>query len=307
MSEHGRILEQTIRDFRRRRTGLLVLRGLALSLGLLATLLLVTGLVAWQFRGQEWMVPWLRFLTVGGVGLAVYLTLWRPLRRRVSDRQIARYLEERTEGLSEALVTAVEFIGQREEAGSSPALIGRLLRTADREAGQIDLQGIIRTSHFWRWGAVTLTALALFTGMTIFGPREVRQGVAQIIAPSSAAAAGLGLRIEVSPGTARVVRGRDLRIVARLINFQSDEVLLQTRFVGESEEDWVEQPMEPTRQADRFEAFLFNPQRPIEYFVESSGCRSEIFRLTIVDLPFVRQIDQEHTYPAYTGLPTRTF
>ena len=35
MSEHGRILEQTIRDFRRRRTGLLVLRGLALSLGLL--------------------------------------------------------------------------------------------------------------------------------------------------------------------------------------------------------------------------------------------------------------------------------
>ena len=189
MSEQGRILEQTIRNFRRRRTGLLVLRGVALSLGLLAILLLVTGLVAWRFRGQEWMVQALRLLTAGGVGLALYLTLWRPLRRHVSDRQIARYLEERTEGLSEELVTAVEFIGQREEAGSSPALIERLLRAADREAGQIDLRGVIRTSHFWRWGAVTLAALALFTGVTLFGPREVRQGVAQIIAPSSAAAA----------------------------------------------------------------------------------------------------------------------
>src|SRR5690606_38048379 len=39
-----------------------------------------------------------------------------------------------------------------------------------------------------------------------------------------------------------------------------------------------------------------------EYYVESQGIRSPIHRISVLDLPYVRQMQVELVYPAYTGL-----
>ena len=47
-------------------------------------------------------------------------------------------------------------------------------------------------------------------------------------------------------------------------------------------------------------------QESAEYFVESDGVRSEVFKLEVVDLPFVKQLDLVLSFPAYTRLPAKT-
>src|SRR6185369_15455185 len=39
-----------------------------------------------------------------------------------------------------------------------------------------------------------------------------------------------------------------------------------------------------------------------DYFVESNGVRSPLFRLGVANLPYVQRIDLEYRYPEYTGL-----
>src|SRR5262249_25093759 len=43
-----------------------------------------------------------------------------------------------------------------------------------------------------------------------------------------------------------------------------------------------------------------------DYWVESNGCKSEVFKLTVADLPYVKRIDQTQNFPAFTGLAPKT-
>ena len=43
-----------------------------------------------------------------------------------------------------------------------------------------------------------------------------------------------------------------------------------------------------------------------DYFVQSAGVRSPVFRIDAAELPFVERMEMEFVYPAYTGLGPRT-
>ena len=46
-------------------------------------------------------------------------------------------------------------------------------------------------------------------------------------------------------------------------------------------------------------------QESFEYFVQSAGVRSPVFRIEAAELPFVERMEMEFVYPAYTGLAPR--
>jgi hypothetical protein len=64
--------------------------------------------------------------------------------------------------------------------------------------------------------------------------------------------------------------------------------------------------MEPAKAKADFRFSIFNIQDSMEYFVESNTVRSEVFKLNVVDLPFVKQLDLSLNFPAFTNLPTKT-
>ncbi|MDQ3013679.1 MAG: hypothetical protein M3X11_23610, partial [Acidobacteriota bacterium] len=105
---------------------------------------------------------------------------------------------------------------------------------------------------------------------------------------------------------ARVPKGSDQKLIATLVNFNAEQVTVFTRKPGEKDEQWVGQPMEPAKEKNEFQHFIFNIQDDTEYFVESNGCRSGVFKLTVVDLPYIKQIDQTQFFPSYTGLAPKT-
>ena len=53
----------------------------------------------------------------------------------------------------------------------------------------------------------------------------------------------------------------------------------------------------------RYNYRLFDLAKVTEYAVEASGVRSPVYRLDIADLAFVKRVDLEYRYPAYTQLP----
>jgi hypothetical protein len=298
------LLKELLRKARMRRQLLLSLRGAAISLGVVAVVLLVTGWAAHRYRYNGNALIVLRTGAVLMVITTIYFALLRPLLQRISDTRLARLIEERSPGTEDRLVTAVEFAND-DASRVSPALVGRLYRDANSVSATLDVRNVIRQSRLLMYGGAALASLLLFAGVLKWGPREISEGVAQLVTPTTMAASSNAMAIKVKPGSARVPKGSDQDILATLVNFDSQNVTVYTRPLG-SKDDFQGQVMEPAKARSDFRFSIFNIQHSVEYFVESNTIRSEVYKLNVVDLPYVKQLDLTLNFPAFTNLPTKT-
>lgn len=306
MSDHDSQLSRLIQAVRRRRGLILALRGAALTLGVTAALLLALGWAAYRWRYSGAGLVSLRVVALACVAAAAYFFLIRPLRRRVNDLQVARLIEEKHAGLSDRLSTAVEFSSAEERRRASDSILDRLIEDAGRHAEEVRLDEVVPRKRLFSYGGAAAACVAAFILVLLFGPQQLSTGLSQLVKPVSAATASAHtLAVKVKPGTARVPKGSDPQILATLVNFSAEPVTFFSRKFG-TEAQWVGQVMERARNRQDYQFFIFNIQDSVEYFVEANGVKSETFKLTVVDLPYVKQIDTTLNYPSYTGLPPKT-
>jgi hypothetical protein len=298
------VLQDLLRRARSRRQLLLSLRGVAISVGVVAVVLLLTGWGAHRYRYNSAALIVLRIGALLTCLATIYFALLRPLLKRISDARLARLIEEHSPGTEDRLVTAVEFSNGNAESRISPAIMNRLYQDANSVSAMLDVRNIIRRSRLLLYGGAALASLLLFAGVLKWGPREISEGVAQLVTPTTLAASKNAFSIKVKPGTARVPKGSDQDITATLVNFDSQQVTIFARPVG-SKEDFQGQVMEPAKAKTDFRFSIFNIQDSMEYFVESNSVRSDVFKLNVVDLPYVKQLDLSLNFPAFTNLPTK--
>ena len=303
MNTDTNLLQDLLRRARSRRQLLLSLRGVAISLGVVAALLLLTGWAAHRYRYNGSALLTLRIGALLMVLATIYFALLRPLLKRISDARLARLIEEHSPGAEDRLVTAVEY--SNNESRISPALMSRLYQDANSTSAMLDVRNVIRRSRLMMYGGAALASLLIFAGVLKWGPKEISQGVAQLVTPTTLAASPNAMSIKVKPGTARVPKGSDQDIIATLVNFDSQQVTIFARPLG-SKDDFQGQTMEPAKAKTDFRFSIFNIQDSMEYFVESNTVRSEVFKLNVVDLPYVKQLDLSLNFPAFTNLPTKT-
>jgi hypothetical protein len=297
-------LKDLLQRARRRRHLLLTLRGAAVCLSVVALILLLTGWAAHRYRHDQVALLALRLGAMITFAVTVYFALVQPLWKRISDARLARLIEEHSPGADDRLVAAVEYFKEEPDVKISPALLNRLYADANRLAGTLNLGDVIRQSRLLLYGAAALASLLVFAGVLKWGPREISQGVAQLVTPTTLAASSNAMSIKVKPGTARVPKGSDQNIIATLVNFDSQTVTILSRPTG-SKADWQGQLMEPAKARSDFRFSIFNIQDSIEYFIESNNVRSGVFKLNVVDLPYVKQLDLVLNFPAFTHLPAK--
>src|SRR5215212_5068220 len=118
-----------IGDVRRRWRVKLAVRGAAIAAGCIALALVASALLLQWMRFTPQSILAFRIVLAAIVGVLAYLLLVRPLLRRVTDEQVALYLEEHEPSLEAAIISAVEA----ERSGlpaESPALVRKLVSTA---------------------------------------------------------------------------------------------------------------------------------------------------------------------------------
>src|SRR5581483_6117960 len=283
-------------------------RGLAICLVIAAALLLAMGYAAHNYRNHNTILILLRIGSLVGVLASIFFFLVQPLRRRASDVQIARLVEEHHPALGDRLVTAIEVLDQQQH--TSPEIAERLVKDANQQAQRVDVNDVVARKRLISYALAGVLAVLIFAGVLKFGPKPLSAGLAQLFTPTSSAASTNAFRIIVRPGTAKVPKGSDQRIIASLVNFDSQEVTFYVRSLAKDasgrEVQWDGKGMEPAKNKSDFQFFIFNIQDPIEYFVESNGVKSEVFKFDVADLPYVKRIDLMLQFPAYTHIATKT-
>jgi hypothetical protein len=141
------------------------------------------------------------------VGLLVYGFVW-PLRRRVTDAQVAMYLEECDPTLEAAIISAVEATSDSASTAHSPRLVEKLVEQAMEQCRSLEDGRAIERSSVRRHSAL-LAAIAAVTALIVaYGPAYLRHGLSALLVISRSAEASSPYSIEVTPGNTKVPRGR---------------------------------------------------------------------------------------------------
>ena len=227
----------------------------------------------------------------------------RPVSRRVSDEQVALYLEEHEPSLQAALLSAVEETKKGDRAAGvnySPQIVRRVIESAVEKVRNVDMGRHVEQQQLKRSSGLLAAATAAAVLLLIFGPDYLRHGISALLLPAGNVEAASPYRIEVSPGDATVARGADQTVTARLVGFDAESVNLFMR--AGSNDQFERLPLVPIDETDEFEVLLFDLQNGTDYFVEAAGVESSRFTLDVVDLPYVERLELEYVFPAYTGL-----
>src|SRR5512146_1351785 len=256
---------------------------------------------AWHY--SDAVVLTARIVTVVAViALAVWFIV-RPLLPKLADQQVALYLEEHERSLKAAVVTAVEMQNAAPAQGAlarSPALIERLTRAAVERVHKAGDGKAIDAGELRVNGGILAAVLATALAFTLFGPPMLRHGVRLLAAPWRDDTPASLFSIAVEPGNATIAKGGDELIQAQLRGFQSERVELLVRAADSVA--WTRLPMTPDS-AGRYAFRMFDIGTKTQYAVEANGVRSTTYTIDVANLPYVKQMDLQYRYPAYTQLP----
>jgi hypothetical protein len=298
-------LTQIIHQIRKRWRLKLAMRGAAFVVagGVLALLVSAYGLERLKFSPGSVIAFRVAMIMISSVLTGYFFVL--PQWRRVTDEQVALYLEECEPSLETAILSAIEAERQAGSADSSasPALARRLVEQAVERCGAIEHGRRLEAKPFKQYasvlGGTVVAALLVF----VLGPAYLRHGASALLILTGDPVEASPYRIDVKPGNTTVPRGSDQLISARIEGFASDEAELMVRKA-------VNQPFERVamvlnNDTKRFDGMLFDLPSSIDYFVESGGVKSHVFTMHAAELPYVKQLEMEYVFPAYTGLAPR--
>src|SRR3954451_18017873 len=300
--EHGgrSDLVVVIREARRRWRMKLALRGAAIAVARIAVALVLSAMTLQWMRFSAESILAFRIVLAGAIAVVGYVFLARPLLRRVTDEQVALYLEEHERSLEAAIISAVE--AEREGVSSqSPALVRKLVATAVEKCRSIEDGRRVESAPVRRYSGALGGVVALAVLIFLLGPAYMRHALSALLVISRSVEAAAPYRIEVTPGHSTVPRGAAQPISAKLIGFQADQAVLMVRKSQSAAFERV--PL--IRADDKYEGTLFDVAAPVDYFVEAVGVRSPVFTLKVADMPYVQKLELEYHFPAYTGLQPR--
>ena len=253
----------------------------------------------WVVRGLQ-AAAWLAF------GVAVWRFLVRPLRFRVTDQQVALYVEEHDPTLREAVISGVE-LGQRSPAagadGISTDLTRLVVEEAIRRLETLKEGRLVEASGLRRAAGALATVGGVAIVASLLAPSALLRGAALLLTPWADITDANPYRIHVEPGDAAVARDSDRWIEARLEGFTAARVDLRTRVEGTAV--WESIPMLPDPEDGAFRHLLLGIPDATDYYVDADGVLSPTFRIEVEDVPYVAQIGLTYRYPDHTGLSPR--
>jgi len=310
-------LRETLRNIRRRRSRLNVLRQASIAVIAIVGFALLLSLVeAWLDPSRTISILLFGILVAGSIAIAVASAL--QLRRaRSDDHYLAHYVEDRIPDLEQRLLTSLEFHSDDESDGRkgvSRQFVRQLWLDAEahvqEQQQRVESVASLRTS-WWALGsacatvAVAVVALllsdALLTGATrLLWPfsEEAAPPVAVIEAPAP-------ISISVEPGDIAMQRGNAATIVARVTNAMPTEIQLRLQTDNVNWQELTMRQEGSGSDSATYSYFLPSVQENTTYyvnFVHNGEQRSEQFRISLYDLPQVEQIDVAYRYPEYTGI-----
>ena len=293
-------LNSYIEQLRRRLRLNTWLRGAAIFTGtaLIVTVVLVMVLNHFAFPDRGLLIARLFILLALGVAGALAIAL--PLLRLTRARAV-HAAESFTPELEQRLTTYQEH----ESKGDDPFLELLAVDTLSHLEYSAPSQ-LVPDKRLFAFSGAGFACFAVLVWLIVAGPGFLGYGSSLLWTGPKRNAAPL-YSIAVTPGDVTVRRNSDQLIQARVTGMQPAGAKLYAHF--QSAAGWEPVVMQATPQSDGgadYQFVLAGLPENVEYYVAAGPLVSPHYKVRVVDLPQIKQIDVTYNYPKWTGIKSVT-
>ena len=265
----------------------------------------------------DWLMPLpspVRLALLAGLvivtGYLLYRHLIQPLRASLTLRDVALNVERHHPSLEDRLVSAVQF-GNREPNDAIEAhMLQRLLEDTTESVKGIDFKATVDSSRTRKHVGIALLVLAGCVVLSLLFPSEIHTSLLRVFVPWEKTEPILTTKLTVTPGNARILRGKSLPIHVTVTGKSADKVVLaytaRARLQSApTEEGTAGQAINMVQNPGDKRGFayeLFNIDADMEYYVQANEATSERYTVEVFEMPQVTDIAVAYTYPDYTEL-----
>jgi hypothetical protein len=272
------------------------LRGAAIFTGtaLVVTIALVMVLNHLAFPDRGLLIARLFILLALGVAGAIGIAL--PLIRLTRARAVYT-----AESLTPELEHRLTTYQDHESKGDDPFLELLAADTLSHLEYSAPSQ-LVPDKRLFAFSGAGFACFAVLVWLIVAGPGFLGYGSSLLWTGPKKNAMPL-YSISVTPGDVTVRRNSDQLIQARVIGMQPAGAKLYAHF--QSAAGWEPVTMQATPQSDggaNYQFVLAGLPENVEYYVAAGPLVSPHYKVRVVDLPQVKQIDVTYDYPRWTGM-----
>ena len=286
-------LQTLIEIVRRRWTSGVRRRVFARAAGGAALAIFIVVLAERLFHPEGLSLVMLMLAGVAVGGAAVAREIWQ-MPRRPSDRQVARFIEERAT-LNDSLVSAVDAA----DRPVAQPFLSLLLADVVQKLRAVEPSTLVPREEIRRRTVAAASAAAiLLAALIVSWPSFDRAAATARLTffPGS-------VTVQVRPGNARIPIGTPIHIRASVSGGSGSVTQLSPRLTVFANGQQRVVPMAAA--ADGFEYVIESVDRGFTYDVTAGAARSARYTVTALRPPRVERIDLHYVYPSFAGLPPR--
>ncbi|MDA1214428.1 MAG: hypothetical protein O2955_18120, partial [Planctomycetota bacterium] len=298
---HSGVIASLIETSRRWLRSGWVATGAGITVGLLASLLLIAGLL--DLILVFW--PSFRLMALLAVLIPTFLALtWgvlRPLFRRITNRAVARRIEAQLPGIHDRLVSCVDLESTTHSKPVSASFYKKLLTEAIARIQDFQPKKLLDREHLKRATIFAGTSLLSFLiGMQVFSDR-LPTALARILSPFADIPPASGVVYTVDPGNQKVLRGNEVAFTVTVEKGAPDDLSLEIE-VTEGDEKGKTLKYDLISQSDSVWTFrLPGFASSFDYRVRGGGTWSKLYHIKMLDRPQIVALQTKLTYPSYMG------
>ncbi|MDA7863919.1 hypothetical protein N9Z88_01325 [Akkermansiaceae bacterium] len=240
---------------------------------------------------------------IGALAWTAFEKLLQPLRKKITDIQLARWLERRHPEVQERISTSLELAGDPE--GISPQLLEELSVEAASDLSLLDPKEEVSNKRVRRslWPLASLAGVIVLL-LAIF-PQQMSRLLARAIVPFSDMGNAEGFRFSFDPGDVEAIEGDEVVLKFSYEGTLSEPLALYTKTESGELLSETLQPVTSDGDDHEFEYRLHGASRSFDYFARAGKGESDHFSVRVYPQPSLENATVRYRYPDYTGWTDR--
>jgi len=272
------------------------LRGAAIFTGTALFVTVVLVLLLNQLAFPAHAISLSRMVILAALAAAAIFGVAVPI-KRLTEAQAVRHAERASAGLGQRLMTYQERARQENYPFMELLAADTLAHVQGAEPSML-----MRGNRLFALGGVGVACLTVLIWMIVAGPGYLGYGASLLWSGPKKNAPPL-YAISINPGSVTVRRNSDQLITAHITGFEPAKAQLFAHYQSASGWEQVIMQRAPSSGAGVTYQFVFAglPEN-VEYYVTAGPLVSLHYKMRVLDLPAVKEIQVTYHYPAWTGM-----